>query len=286
MFQKAERKKAKLRLALDGASGSGKTTGALLIAAGLGGRVALVDTEAGSASLYADQFAFDVMELSPPYEPERYIEAIRAAEAAGYDVLILDSITPEWSGDGGCLDIQSKLGGRFQDWAKVTPRHNAFLNAMLRSRLHIIATIRSKTEYLVDESQGKRGQITKQGAAPQQRDGIEYEFTAIFTLNQNHIARANKDRTRLFDGRDFQISRETGQQLTDWLEAGIDFNDMQRAKVDEIKTKVAACKDVEALTALYREAQTTIHPTRDADLWEDVKAEFAARGEKLKERAA
>ena len=103
MFKKAERKRAKLRLALSGPSGSGKTYGALQIAKGLGGKIAVLDTERGSASLYSDTVDFDVVELGPPYEPERFIEVMDAAAKAGYEVLIIDSITHEWKGAGGIL---------------------------------------------------------------------------------------------------------------------------------------------------------------------------------------
>src|SRR5690606_31598618 len=108
MFKKAERKQARLRLALAGPSGSGKTYSALQMAKGLGSKIAVIDTEHGSASLYADAAEFDVMELHAPYSPERYVEAIQAAEAAGYDVLIIDSYSHEWTGPGGCLEINDE----------------------------------------------------------------------------------------------------------------------------------------------------------------------------------
>lgn len=216
MFKKATKAQAKARLLFSGASGSGKTTAALTVAAQLGKRIAFIDTEAGSASLYADRFDFDVLELSPPYSPERFIEAIEAAEGAGYDVVVIDSITHEWSGPGGCLDIKTKLGDRFQDWAKVTPRHDRFIQSMMRSKCHVIATVRAKQGYSMDE----RGKVQKSGMDPQQRDGIDFEFTVCWNINSAHMAEAQKDRTRLFDGKPEVITAETGKRLAEWLNAG------------------------------------------------------------------
>lgn len=216
MFKKATKAQAKARLLFSGASGSGKTTAALTVAAQLGKKIAFIDTEAGSASLYADRFDFDVLELSPPYSPERFIEAIEAAESAGYDVVVIDSITHEWSGPGGCLDIKTKLGDRFQDWAKVTPRHDRFIQSMMRSKCHVIATVRAKQGYSMDE----RGKVQKSGMDPQQRDGIDFEFTVCWNINAAHMAEAQKDRTRLFDGKPEVITAETGKRLAEWLNAG------------------------------------------------------------------
>lgn len=224
MFQKAERKQSKLRLAITGASGSGKTTAALNIASGIGGRIAVLDTENGSASLYADQFDFDVVNLVAPYTPERFIEVIVAAEKAGYDILIIDSASHEWSGKGGCLEINDSLaashfkGNTWSAWSKTTPRHRAFIDAMLRANMHVIATMRSKTETV----QGENKKIMKLGMKSEQRDGVEYEFTTVLDLmHETHLATATKDRTRLFTSQDSQrISEETGVLLRDWLNSG------------------------------------------------------------------
>lgn len=236
MFKKAERKQAKLRLALSGPSGSGKTTGALLIAKGLGGKIAVLDTERGSASLYADVCDFDVVELAPPYEPERYIEIIRAAEKEGYSTLILDSITHEWNGQGGILEIVDNVarskyrGNSYAAWNEGTPRHQKFIDAMLASSLHIIATMRSKAVYVeTEKGNGKKG-IEKQGTAPQQRDGLEYEFTAVLDLNvDGNLAVPSKDRTRLFHA-PFKITEQTGQDLLAWLNSGVPFSEQAKTQ--------------------------------------------------------
>lgn len=228
MFKKAERKKARLRLALSGTSGSGKTYGALQIAKGLGGKIAVLDTERGSASLYSDTVEFDVVELGPPYEPERFIEVMDAAAKAGYDVLIIDSITHEWKGAGGMLEIVDNIarakfrGNSYAAWNEGDKRHRRFVDAMLHSPLHVIVTMRSKAVYVEGERNGKKT-IEKQGAAPEQRDGIEYEFTAVLDLTvDGNLAVKSKDRTRLFND-PFRITEETGRKLRDWLESGADL---------------------------------------------------------------
>lgn len=226
-FGKAMRKKAKLRLALTGPSGSGKTYGALNIAVGLGGKIAVIDTERGSASLYSHLAEFDVLELDPPYTPERFIEAVRAAERAGYDVLIIDSITHEWSGVGGCLELVDEIarakykGNSWSAWNDITPRHRAFLDSLLRSPLHIVATARSKTETAQAEENGRK-KVVKLGMKAEQRDGVEYEFTTVLDIvHDGHFAIATKDRTGLFAENDPKpITPHTGRQLLDWLESG------------------------------------------------------------------
>lgn len=221
MFKKASKQQSKLRLLLEGPSGSGKTFSALTLASGLGKKIAVLDTEKGSAQLYSSEFEFDVCELSPPYTPESYIEAIKFAEEEGYDVLIIDSITHEWSGEGGCLDIQSKLGGKYQDWAKVTPRHNKFVESILQSSMHIIATARTKSDYGLTQDKG-RMKVEKLGTKTEQRDGLEYEFTTVLRLNQNHMFEASKDRTHLFDSREGVVSNDHAKMLLDWLNDGED----------------------------------------------------------------
>jgi hypothetical protein len=222
-FRKAERKRSKLRLGISGPSGSGKTYGALLIAKGFGGRVAVIDTEEGSASLYSHLCEFDALELRAPYTPERYIEAIQTAERAGYDLLVIDSITHEWSGKGGCLEINdttahaSFKGNTWAAWNKTTPRHRAFLDAILQSKCHIIATMRSKVETV---QEGR--QVIKLGLKEEQRDGTEYEFTTVLSVTHaNHHATASKDRTGLFSDPHL-ITPDTGRRLRDWLESGVE----------------------------------------------------------------
>lgn len=224
-FHKAKRKEAKLRLALTGASGSGKTFSALTLAQGLGGPIAVADTERGSAALYSDKFNFDTIEITPPYNLKKWLDVFEGATEASYNVLILDSITPLWSGEGGLLeqkDQLSKHGGKnsYTAWADVTPMYNRFVERMLNANIHVIATIRSKTEYSM-ETDGGRTIIKKVGLGPQFRDGIDYEFTTVFDIASDHSALVSKDRSGLFDAKTpFVISRETGTMIKKWLEGG------------------------------------------------------------------
>ena len=228
MFRRAERKKAKLRLALCGPSGAGKTYSALLIAQGLGGRIAVVDTEHGSGELYAHLYEYDVAPLIPPFTPTRYIQLISEAEKEGYDVVIIDSLSHAWSGEGGVLDMKdavtraSKSGNSFAAWREVSPEHNRLVEKLLSADLHLIVTMRTKTAWEVVHEDGKAKPV-KVGLAPVQREGLEYEFTVVFDLSvDGHIATATKDRTSMFDGKSFLPMRKTGQELLAWLQTGVD----------------------------------------------------------------
>lgn len=227
LFKQAVRQVAKLRLALSGPSGSGKTYSALLIASGIVPmeKVAVIDTENGSANLYANLGMYSVLTLHPPYTPKKYIEAIRAAEQEGFELVIIDSLSHAWNGEGGLLEQKDKAtdakykGNGWAAWREVTPEYNKLIETMLNSPCHIIATMRAKTEYMQDDSSGRK-RIVKVGAAPIQRDGIEYEFTVVFDLSIDHVATVNKDRTRLFDGQYFVPTPDVGKTLKQWLDAG------------------------------------------------------------------
>lgn len=240
LFQKAERKKARLRLGLCGPSGAGKTMSALRLMAGLldppyDGKIAVIDTEHASASLYADVIPFDTLIFEPPYDVVRLIAAIHAAEEAGYQGLILDSITHFWAGEGGLLDEQSTIakrtGNSYTAWRDVTPKQNKLIETILASPIHVIATMRSKVDYVM-ETNDKGKQVPKKvGLAPIQREGMDYEFTTVFDIGiDGHLAMASKDRTSLFDGWLGMITEETGRKMRDWLEKGGDpvpsFNDI------------------------------------------------------------
>lgn len=202
-LRKATRKKAKIRLGLSAVSGGGKTYSAILIAKGLVGdlsKVAIIDTENGSADLYAHLGDFNVLPLTAPFTPERYIEAIKSCEKAGMEAIIIDSISHEWDGKGGCLEIVESLGGKYQDWAKVTPRHQAFLEAILHSPSHVITTVRRKQDYEMIKD-GNKIRIEKGGLREITREGFEYELTINLELDTQHNATASKDRTQLFMGK-------------------------------------------------------------------------------------
>lgn len=224
VFKKAERKQAKLKLAITGPSGSGKTYSALLIATGLGAKIAVMDTENKSAALYSDKFAFDILEIDPPYTVQKYMEGIRAAESAGYDVLMIDSISHAWAGDGGLLSKKEALdnrgGNSFSNWATITKEQEQFKALLLNTNVHLICTMRSKQDYVLEMNDKGKTSPRKVGLAPIQRDGMEYEFTTVFDMAMDHNAAVSKDRTGLFDKQIFVPSEKTGQTLLAWLHAG------------------------------------------------------------------
>lgn len=223
LLRKAQRKQASLKIGLSGTSGSGKTYSALLLASGMADweKICVVDTENGSADLYDTLGEYNVITLQAPFSPERYIEAISTAEQAGMEVIIIDSITHEWDGKGGCLEIVDKLGGKYQDWGKVTPRHQAFIQKILQSPAHVITTVRRKQDYEMTKDSNGKMKVEKAGLKEITREGFEYELTLSFAINQNHLAEVSKDRTSLFMNEpEFTISKETGEKLIAWVQGG------------------------------------------------------------------
>lgn len=224
-FVKAKKEKIWTKILLGGSSGSGKTYSALRLATGLakkcGSGIAAIDTEAGRIRYYANEFDFSDMQLTEPFTPEKYIEAINDAVDSGFKVLIIDSISHEWN---YCVDIHDKMpGNSWTNWSKVTPRHDAFMEKILQAPIHIIATVRGKDEYVLEEKNGKQTP-KKVGLGFKQRDGVEYNYTATFNIAQDtHIAEATKDNTHIFEGRYEVLTEKDGEALYDWANAGEDF---------------------------------------------------------------
>lgn len=230
-FIRAQRMQYMPKIALTGPSGSGKTFSALLIASGFGKKIAVIDTENCSASLYANMdrgplrgVEFDVCELSAPYTIRKYLDAFNEAERAGYGVLVVDSLTHAWAGEGGLLDKKASLdargGNSWANWNTVTPEQWKLLSRIISADIPLIATMRSKQEHVLEVSDTGKQVPRKVGLAPIQRDGTEYEFTWVFDLAMNHSATVSKDRTSLFDGEIFTPSMETGRRIKTWLEGG------------------------------------------------------------------
>lgn len=248
-LRRAERKKAKLRIGLGGPSGSGKTFSALLMANGMAPweKIAMIDTENGSGELYSHLGAYNVITITPPFSPEVYIEAIKACEKAGMEVIVIDSITHEWDGQGGCLEIVDKLGGKYQDWGKVTPRHKAFIDTILQSQCHIITSVRKKQDYDMVKTSDGRTKVEKLGMKEITREGFEYELTLSFELMINHYAKASKDRTGLFMERpEFIISQKTGKELLDWANSGKANPNIEKITAEQIAKIQSQIKEMEA----------------------------------------
>jgi len=227
LFTRAQRTQAKLRLAIDGPSGSGKTYSALLIGKGLAGgdlgKVAVIDTERGSGSLYSDLGPYAILDFEPPYSVDRYVKAMAAAAVEGYEVIIVDSLTHAWSGEGGVLDHVDAVakaqthGNSFAAWKSGTPLQKKLIDSLLGSPCHVIATMRAKTEYVIEENERGKKAPRKIGLAPDQRKDLEFEFTLVLDLSREHIATASKDRTGLFDERLEVPSEKMGAELAAWL---------------------------------------------------------------------
>ena len=258
-LEQASRKRVKLRLNIASPSGFGKTYSSLLIAYGITNdwqRIAVIDTENDSASLYSHLGEYKTLTLNPPHSPARYIEAIKTCENAGIHVIIIDSVTHVWKGQEGLLEYQNALGGRYQDWAKVTPLYQQWLNAILQSKCHIITTNRKKQGYNMI-TEGNKTKVEKAGLDDEIRDGYEYEMTvALEIINDKHMAKASKDRTQLFvDRPEFVISIETGKVILDWCNQGIEplsIDEQIEANTDEIIKRVEACKTVNELIGIYK----------------------------------
>ncbi len=271
-LKQSKKQNIKLRIGISGASGFGKTYSSLLLAFGITqdwSKIAVIDTENSSASLYSDLGNFNVVDLQAPYSPERYREAIELCEKANMEVIIVDSISHEWNGVGGCLQIHELLGGRWQDWKDVTPRHQAFIDEILQSTSHIITTTRRKTDYSLDTGSNGKTKVVKHGTKEVTREGFEYELTLNFEIvNDKHLAKASKDRTGLFMNKpEFIISSDTGEKLLKWCNA-------KSLTVQEMLRKIRECLSLSELTKLYNENtkyQQTLQP------------QFKAKKEELEE---
>ena len=262
-LQIAQRKNAKIKMALQGPSGSGKTYSSLLLAYGITkdwSKIAVLDTENHSADLYSHLGPYYVLSLTAPFTPEKYMEAIQLCEKSGIDVLIIDSTTHEWE---NLLDYHANLpGNSFTAWAKITPRHNAFVQAILQSPIHIICTIRTKQDYVLVEKNGK--QVSeKVGLKSIQRDGLDFEFTLIFDLDIKNNASTSKDRTGLFFGKpEHKITSQTGAIIADWCNSG------KEVTSEDMCIRINQAKTIKELLELYK-----LHPNHQ----ENLKSKFEQR---------
>lgn len=260
-FKKAQKKKSKLRAQFVGPSGSGKTWTALELATLLrqhfGGKIAVIDSERGSASKYSDRFEFDVEDLEK-FGPEVYVEKIKEAERQGYTVLVIDSMSHEWAGTGGILekvDNAAASGNKWAGWRVGTPAHTAFIDALLQSKCHVIATARAKTEWVL-ELNDKGKQVPKAvGMGSVQRDGVEYEFDVVVQLSLEHVGTVSKTRASALDK---AVLRNPGPELATaligWLEGG----------VEEVEVAHPTPAPASATTPTAPAAATAVAPTEPA----------------------
>jgi len=249
-IKKASQKAKKLRIGLSGASGFGKSFSALKMASGMTndwGKICVVDSECSSSSLYSNLGSFNTIDINAPFTPEKFCQAIKLAEDSKMEVIIIDSISMEWNGSGGCLDIHEQLGGRFQDWGPVKKRHQAFIDAILQSSCHIITTVRRKVEYSLDKDSSGRTKVFKLGTKEVTQEGFEYEMDINFELiNENHLAKATKDRLNLFMNRpEFIISSSTGKKLVEFA------NSAGANGKNEMKQKISEVNNIKELGELY-----------------------------------
>lgn len=227
LFKPATRERAHLKVALTGPSGSGKTYSAILMAMGLAGpkgRIAVIDTENESASLYAHLGKYDTLCIAPPFTVPKYRDAILAAVAEGYDVVIIDSLSHVWASEGGLLSTKESLdargGNSYTNWASITKMHDILIGIILQSPVDVIATMRSKQAHVLQENEKGKLQPVKMGMAPVQRDGMEYEFMVVLDIAMNHEATSSKDRTGLFVDQTVKIDKKSGQLLKKWRDSG------------------------------------------------------------------
>lgn len=230
MFKKAEKTVMKAKVLLAGTAGSGKTLAGLKLALGLvghTGKIAVIDTTTNSmASIYADDFNFDTLNLEPPYSTKRYLEAIIEAEKAGYDALLIDSLSPVWAGEGGILEIVDRQiiakGNKNEAWMGAQDRYYALINKIQKSNLHIICTLKSKTDYVTTTDNKGNFVPKKLGMNPIIRDGADYDFTITWDLDQpSHLAHCTTDHTGLFDNFAETIEVKHGELLSTWLNFGV-----------------------------------------------------------------
>ncbi len=267
MFKKAVKTEAKLRLAIAGPAGSGKTYTALSIATHLGGPIAVIDTEHGSASKYADLFDFDVAEMHAPYHPDKYLRAIKEAAEAGYKVIILDSMSHAWNGEGGLLELADeaakamKTQNSFAAWKSITPIQNRLVEGVVSAPLHLIATMRSKTEYVQERDDRGKNTVRKVGMAPVQREGFEYEFDVFLDVDLEHNAIVSKTRCAVLDGK---VINKPGKQLAEILKNWLGTGPAPVA-VTKFETPASPAAEPEPEVDFRAEPEEEAKPTRITD---------------------
>jgi hypothetical protein len=259
-LQTATRKQQRARIALQGPSGSGKTYSALLMAYGLcsdWGKIVLIDSEKGSGSLYAHLGSFSTIQLSAPYTPEKFSEAIELAENASKEVIIIDTLSSEWDGWGGVVQSLSSEQENLNSLSQILPRHHHLMYALELSSCHVIITLRTKEDYVLVERNGYKVP-EKVGLKPIQHQGITYEMNTVLNLDMQHKAKASKDRTHLFEEESFQITVETGARLLKWCQDGVEPVSL------DLLHLIESCSSIQELNQLLFKTSVEDTPTLNA----------------------
>lgn len=271
-IKKAVREKIFVKIALMAPSGGGKTYGSLRLATGMAeemkkqtskdAKILLANTEGKRGYYYANEFAYDIVDIDAPHNPEKYVELVEYAENEGYDILILDSSSHEWEGKGGCLELQQQAGGNYQAWGKITPRHDKFIHSLADCRMHTIVTMRGKDQYEIEKDQSGKTSVKKLGVGAKQRDGFEYEFTCTFLIDQKtSMSEAQKDNTHLFENEGTVLLSEThGKKLIQWANSGeAEYTPTTRSN-ESRQTKEETIVDVRKKVASEAQSKAKISP--------------------------
>ena len=284
VVKKAKREQIFTKTALMAPSGGGKTYSALRLATGMAqeikkttgkdAKILMGNTEQKRGYYYANEFDYDIVDIEAPHNPEKYVDFIEFAVGEGYDIVIIDSASHEWEGKGGCLELQQQAGGTYQSWAKVTPRHNKFINAIADSPIHIICTMRGKDAYEVEKDDRGRTTVTKLGIGAKQRDGFEYEFTCTFMIDQKtNMATSQKDNTHIFENETaVLLSENHGAKIIQWANSGEGYTPVVRRNEDIIDAE-----DISAIIKAIIAKCTELGGTKNATLMAKLK-EYAANG--------
>lgn len=285
--KKAKREKIYTKIALMAPSGGGKTYGALRLATGMAeeieketgkkARILMGNTESKRGLYYANEFDYDIVDIDPPHNPEKYVEFIEFAVSEGYDILIIDSSSHEWEGKGGCLELQQQAGGTYQAWSKVSPRHNKFINAIADSPIHIIATMRGKDQYEMTKDDRGKTSVQKLGVGARQRDGFEYEFTVTFLIDQKtNTAEVQKDNTHIFDQDGPTILSENhGKKIIQWANSGEGYTPVVHSANEDVVD--ATAEDLKNIKLQIIEAAKAAGGSSDETVTNTVK-QYAPSG--------
>lgn len=271
----ARREKMKAAVAFIGSSGSGKTLSMLLVAYGMMKeeypnsddsevfkKIGMIDTEHNRGQIYAGTTVaglriepFYHIDLQPPYTVERYGEAMMDLKNAGCEVIIVDSISHAWEGEGGMLDLKEEFGGTFAAWRKVKPYMEKLIRDLTANNVHVLASMRTKQDYQVETGDTGKLSIKKIGLKPVMKDDLEYEFMIVWRIDQSHIAQAVKDNSNLFENNPGRLTAEHGKKLFKWLDEGIDVKAEEEAHRQKIIAYITDARKDEAVDKFAKQLE-------------------------------